>query len=242
MSSSAARATELTPAERIRSVLARAGSLTLVTEGHRCDLVGLHTVDDKGRLTLRLPTDSSPPSQALYAPSDTPTTFLEFTDVAPTAVRDRVRARVFLSGWLTPTGPVGAAGNSHRVDLARATLETASGIAAVSLDELALAAVDPSAVAEAALLTHLADAHQDVVERLTRLADPRMLHGVVRVQPFSLDRYAITLRCEYAHGHSDLRLPFPTPLREAAELGDRIQGLLSAARICRHRRHASSRP
>jgi hypothetical protein len=47
MSSSAARATELTTPERIRSVLSRAGSLTLITEGHRCDLVGLHTVVDR---------------------------------------------------------------------------------------------------------------------------------------------------------------------------------------------------
>ncbi|GAA1535859.1 hypothetical protein GCM10009730_51310 [Streptomyces albidochromogenes] len=170
MSSSAACATELTTAEWIRSVLTCTGSLTLVTDGHRSDLAGLYTVDGKGRLTLRLPAGSPLLPQATCASDDTPAPLLEFTDIAPTAVRDRVRARVYLSGRLIPSDPEGAAGRSHHLGLTRATLETASAIAAVRLDELALAAAEPLTVQESALLTHSTNAHRNVLARLSRLA------------------------------------------------------------------------
>ncbi|MFG2892295.1 DUF2470 domain-containing protein [Streptomyces sp. NPDC048248] len=241
MSPTPACADAPTAAERIRSVLARAGSLSVTTNGHRLDLVGLHTVDSKGRLRLRLPADSPLRPPAACAPGATQAALVEFTDIAPTAVRERVRARVSLSGWLTPTGPEGAtdAGADHRLDLARATLETASDIVAVRPDELALATADPLAMAEAAMLAHLADGHPDVVARLTRLADSRLLLGAVRVQPLALDRYGITLRCEYARSHCDFRFVFPTPVRAAAEAGEQIRLLLATARRCPRRRISS---
>ncbi|MEV0374396.1 DUF2470 domain-containing protein [Streptomyces sp. NPDC050636] len=231
-----------TAAERIRSVLARAESLTVTTNGHRLDLVSLHTVDDKGQLRLRLPDHSPLRPPAAGAPSATPAALVEFTDIAPTVVRERVRARVALSGWLTPTDPGGDAdgGVLHRLDIARATLETATDIVAVRLDELALAAADPLAIEEAAMLTHMADDHPDMVALLTRLADPRLLQGAVRVQPFALDRYGITLRCEYTQSHCDFRFVFSTPVRGAAQAGEQIRVLLAAAQSC-PRRHTPSR-
>ncbi|WP_374777642.1 hypothetical protein [Streptomyces sp. NBC_01310] len=65
----------------------------------------------------------------------------------------------------------------------------------------------------------LTDAHQDAVTGLTRLADPWLLRGVVRILPVALDRHALTLRCEYARQH-----------------------LLVAARACPRRRHLPARP
>ncbi|XUM02620.1 hypothetical protein ACQ86F_03320 [Streptomyces venezuelae ATCC 10712] len=44
--------TEPTAAERIRSVLVRAVSLSLTTEGRVYDLIGVHSVDGKGRISL----------------------------------------------------------------------------------------------------------------------------------------------------------------------------------------------
>lgn len=230
-----------TAAERIRSVPARAGSLSVTTDGHRLDLVGLHAVDGKGRLGLRLPAASPLRPPTACAPGATQAALVEFTDIAPTAVRARVRARVSLSGWLTPTGPEESAddGAGHRLDLARATLETASDTVAVRPDELAAAAADPPALAEAAMLTHLADGHPDLVARLTRLADSRLLLGAVRVQPLALDRYGITLRCEYARGHGDFRFVFSKRVRTATEAGDQVGLLLATARRCPRRRTSS---
>ncbi|MER5182783.1 DUF2470 domain-containing protein [Streptomyces sp. NPDC002896] len=251
MNPTTASATEPTAAERIRSVLVRAGSLTLTTDGHRYDLVGLHHVDGKGQVRLRLPADDPLVARAVCAPRGALAALLEFTDVSPTSVRARVRAKVTLSGWLALTGDTeddgddaddADDGSSLRLDLARATLETGEDMVVVGLDELVLAEADPLAVEEAALLTHLVDAHQDMVTRLARLAGPRLLQGVVRVQPVALDRYGITLRCEYASGHGDLRLLFPEPVRDPAQAGDGIHQLLAAAHACPHRRRTSPRP
>ncbi|ORT58077.1 DUF2470 domain-containing protein [Streptomyces sp. CB03238] len=231
MSAPDAPAADPTTAERIRSVLARAQSLTLTMDGHRHDLVGGHTIDDKGGLTLHPPAGSPPVTQAASAPGGAVAALLEFTDIAATSVRDRVRARVTLSGRLTRTDDPGL-----RLDTERATLETAAGTVTVGRDELVLAEADPLAVHEAAMLTHLADAHDDVVTRLTRLAEPRLLHGVVRVQPLALDRHGITLRCEYARGHRDVRVLCPDPVCEPGQAGEQIRHLLAAARACPHHR------
>ncbi|MGI5481680.1 DUF2470 domain-containing protein [Streptomyces lavendofoliae] len=97
-------------AERVRSVLTAARSLTVTTDGYRCDLVGAHALDDRGRLTLRLPGDCHLAAAVACAPRGDLAAMLQFTDVAPTAVRDRVRARVTLSGWLTDAGADDAVG------------------------------------------------------------------------------------------------------------------------------------
>ncbi|UQA97389.1 DUF2470 domain-containing protein [Streptomyces halobius] len=247
MSVTAFRATEPSAAEQARSVLAAAGSLTVSTDGYRCDLVGRHILDGKGRLWLRLPADGHLAARVACAPRGALAALLAFTDVAPIAVRDRVRSRLTLSGWLTVED---AEADSEaevdsvdlRLDLARVTLETAAGAVDVGLDELVLAEADPLTAFEARMLTHLADAHPDAVAELTRLVDPRHLHGVVRVWPLALDRYAITLRLEHARSHHDVRLPFPTPLREANQITRQIQTLLALARTCPRRRRPVTRP
>ncbi len=242
MSATDVLAGEPTHAERTLSVLTRADSLTLTTETNRYDLVGLHTVDGSGRVALRLPVDSPLAAQAASAPRGVLAGLLEFTDIAPTAVRDRVRARVTLSGWLTPGGSSQRTDDLElRLDTARASLETTAGTFAVGLDELILAEADPLAGAEAAMLTHLADSHDDVVTLLTRLADPQLLHGVVRIRPLALDRYGITLRCEYARSRRDIRLAFPARVREPAQAGEQIRQLVAAARACPNRRRAAFR-
>ncbi|MFZ3473489.1 hypothetical protein ACODT3_08790 [Streptomyces sp. 4.24] len=162
---------ELTAAERVRSVLARAVSLSLTTEGGSCDLIGLHSVDRRGRISLHPPVDGPLAARVAVAPRGSLAALLEFTDVAATAVRERVRSRVTISGWLAPAGePLD--GGRLRLDTARVTLRTAAAACAVDvgLDEIALAEPDPLAVEEAALLTHLAAAHEDMVRGLVILA------------------------------------------------------------------------
>ncbi|MFF7177654.1 DUF2470 domain-containing protein [Streptomyces sp. NPDC008121] len=230
---------EQTAPELVRSVLARAVSLSLTTEGQEYDLIGLHAVDRKGRITLRPQPDSPLAAQIASAPRGSLAALLEFTDIAPTALRDRVRARVTVSGWLAPAD--GPDGETLRLDLARVTLKTSARTTEVGLDAFALAAPDPLAVEEAAMLTHLADAHDDMVADLVVLAGARLPHGVVRVMPLAVDRHGITLRCEYREGHCDLRLLFPVTARDAAEAGEQVRQLLTTPR-CAHHRHPSPRP
>ncbi|MFF9817313.1 DUF2470 domain-containing protein [Streptomyces sp. NPDC014006] len=210
-------------AERARSVLATAWSCAVTAEGGREEFVGAHSVSDDGRLLLRLPDDSALLTAAICAPRGEPSAVLEFADVAPVPVRHRIRARLWLAGWFTPE-------DDHLAFHAtRVVLRRPSGAAVVAVDAFTAAAPDPLSEAEARLLTHLADAHPDAVERLTRLIDPGSLHGAVRVRPLAVDRHGLTLRIERARTHGDVRLPFHTPADGVAQLTERVQRLLARA-------------
>ncbi|MFD6415757.1 DUF2470 domain-containing protein [Streptomyces sp. NPDC060194] len=224
-----------TAAEHVRSVLASAWACAVTMDGCREDLVGAHGVTAGGALRLQVPADSVVAAGALVAPRGEPSVLLEFADVSPVAVRDRVRARVFLSGWLAPDG------DGLVLRPARAVLRTAAGPVCVDLDELAEALPDPLADAEAGLLMHLADSHGDAVEQLTRLVDPDSLQGVVRVTPLALDRYGLTLRLERLRGHGDVRLAFAEPVADASQVPLRMHQLLaSASRAARRRPYRTS--
>ncbi|MFJ3230851.1 DUF2470 domain-containing protein [Streptomyces sp. NPDC086787] len=210
-------------AEHARSVLAAAWSCAVTAEGGREEFVGAHTVAADGRVILRVPEDSALPAAAICAPRGEPSAVLEFADVAPVSMRNRIRARLWLAGRL-------AIEDDHLVFTpTRAVLRRASGAEVVGIDDLAEARPDPLAEAEAQLLTHLADAHPDAVERLTRLVDPDSLHGAVRVQPLAVDRHGLTLRIERARAHGDVRLPFHAPADDVSQLTERMHVLLTQA-------------
>lgn len=248
-----------TAAERVRSVIAGAESLSLITDGQEYDLIDMHVVSRRGRITLHPQADSPLTAQVARAPRGSLAALLEFTDIAPTAVRARVRAGVTVSGWLTPdrqrdatatgrgrgrgrgrgTESDTATGTALVLDPARITLRTQAGTEEVGLDEMTLAAPDPLAVEEAAMLTHLTDAHEDMVAGLVALSAPRVPRGFIRAVPLALDRHGITMRHEYPSGHCDLRLLFPTPARNAAEAGDRICRLLVAPTVTARLHHSA---
>ncbi|MFD7609322.1 DUF2470 domain-containing protein [Streptomyces sp. NPDC059828] len=231
-----ARVDEPTAAERIRSVVLASASLSLTTDGATYELTAMHTVDGKGRLRLHAPADSPLAAEAVCAPRGVFAGLAQFTDIAPVAVRDRVRARVTLSGWLTPADIQSSPDTLVlRLDAARATIDTDAGAEAVGLDELVLAQADPLAAQEAALLCHLAHDHHDVVTELSRLADPQVLRCAVRIHPLALDRYGLTLRCEYPRGHQDVRLPFPAPVGGPSGICEQVELLL--AQVRHDRRH-----
>ncbi|MER6563569.1 DUF2470 domain-containing protein [Streptomyces sp. NPDC001027] len=210
-------------AERARSVLAASWSCTVTADGGREEFVGAHTVDADGRVSLRAPEDGALRTAAICAPRGEPSAVLEFADVAPVPVRGRIRARLWLAGWFAPDDD-GLAFHATRV-----VLKESAGAVVVDLAEFAAAAPDPLAVAEAHLLTHLADAHPDAVERLTRLVHPDSLHGAVRVQPLAVDRHGLTLRIERARAHGDVRLPFHAPADDVSQLTERMHVLLAQA-------------
>ncbi|MGW4444815.1 DUF2470 domain-containing protein [Streptomyces sp. NPDC004682] len=216
-----------TNAERVRSVLARADSLSLTTDATRYELISMHTVDGGGTLRLRVPAASPLAAEAVSAPRAVLPCRLHFTDVAPTPVRDRVRSRVALAGRLTPA-EVQAEPDILvlRLDLARAALQRDGRAARIGLRELAAARPDPLATAESALLTHLDHDHADMVTELSLLADPHFHDSLLRLRPVALDRHGLVLRFEYARTHRDVRLTFPSPVRDTTELAARLDQLL----------------
>ncbi|MFE2878278.1 DUF2470 domain-containing protein [Streptomyces roseus] len=216
-----------TDAERVRSVLAAAHSMTVVTDGLRGEVRHLDGSDPMGRLHLH---PSEPGGECEHRPAIR----LEFTDIAPVPVRDRVRARVTITGrLLTPYTDEGA--DSTCMEFGRAVLETDEGRTCVGLEELDAACPDPLAPYEAGMLTHLLDDHAELVTLLLRLVRPLPAAAVLRVLPLALDRYGITLRLELHRGHQDVRLPFPSPLDDVEQSGVQIQALFSAARRRSHR-------
>ncbi|GGY40361.1 DUF2470 domain-containing protein [Streptomyces omiyaensis] len=224
-----ARATRPTPAERMRSVIAVARSMTVVTDGLRHEVHDTDGTPATGRLHLHGPTDDFGDGVPRIPIR------VELTDIAPTPVRDRVRARVTLTGLVTsPYGPEAA--GSTCVTLGQAVLEDADGRTYVPLDRLATAEPDPLAGCEAAMLHHLVADHPDLVTRLLRLAASDLKRDLVRALPLAIDRYGITLRLERPGGRHDLRLPFPTPLADADQVGPRIRSLLTTARRASHSR------
>jgi hypothetical protein len=210
-------------AERARSVLAAAWSCAVTAEGGREEFVGAHTVAEDGRVLLQVPEDSTLLAAAICAPRGEPSAVLEFADVAPVPVRNRIRTRLWMAGWFVPEDG-NLAFKATRVVLRRPT-----GAVVVDLDEFATAVSDPLATAEARLLTHLADCHGDAVERLTRLVDADSLHGAIRVQPLAVDRHGLTLRIERARAHGDVRLAFHRPADDVAQLTERMHVLLTQA-------------
>ncbi|WP_405847241.1 DUF2470 domain-containing protein [Streptomyces sp. NBC_01518] len=210
-------------AERARSVLAAAWSCAVTAEGGREEFVGAHSVDDDGRVLLQVPEDSALLAAAICAPRGEPSAVLEFADVAPVPVRNRIRSRLWLAGWFVPEE------GQLAFRATRVVLRPPTGAVVIDLDEFAAAEPDPLALAEAQLLTHLADCHSDAVERLTRLVEPDSLHGAVRVQPLAVDRHGLTLRIERARAHGDVRLPFHAPADTVSHLTERMHVLLTRA-------------
>ncbi|MFD9533465.1 DUF2470 domain-containing protein [Streptomyces sp. NPDC060010] len=222
-----------TDAERVRSILAAAHSMTVVTDGLRSEVHQMEGEDLLGRLHLHPAAPAA--GQGATAPAeDRPVIRLEFTDIAPTPIRDRVRARVTVIGHLLTPYTENSA-ESTCVEYGQAILETAEGTSYIGLEELDQAWPDPLAPYEAGMLTHLLDDHPELVTLLLRLVRPAPAAAVVRALPLALDRYGITLRLEEANGHRDARLPFPSPLDDVEQSGAQIQALLSAARRRSHR-------
>ncbi|MEV0116043.1 DUF2470 domain-containing protein [Streptomyces sp. NPDC050844] len=217
-----------TAAARARSLLATAWSCAVTTEIGRDELVGAHSVGADGTVLLVPPRDSALATAMICAPRGEPSTLLELADVSPVPVRDRIRARLWLSGSLVPDG--------ERFVFAPtcAVLHDATGERiGIDLDELAVTAPDPLAEAEARLLTHLADAHEDAVEQLTRLVHADSLNGVVRVRPLAIDQYGLTLRLERARSQADVRLSFDEPVEDVSQVTERMHILLTKARHVR---------
>ncbi|MBQ1051181.1 DUF2470 domain-containing protein [Micromonospora sp. C51] len=221
--------TTSTPAERLRTLLAGTGSLTLRTPTHRANLVGRHTVAADGRLRLALPARTEVARQLLDL-GETPAQ-IELTDLVPFPVRDRVRARATLTGWLT-LDELRGGDVTARLDLASADLIDPDGDASVDPDALADARPDPLAAHEAELLRHL-HRHPDAMRRLGRQAAAGLGVDARSVHPLRLDRHGIVLRLELPAHHQDARIGFVSPANGPRDAAAHLARLIGAHPSCR---------
>jgi hypothetical protein len=224
------RTQQPTSAERVRSVLAAAHSMTVVSDGLHTEVRRLDGAGVMSRIHVHAPTPHLPPEPG----SERIPVRLEFTDVAPTPVRDRVRARVTVTGLLAGPYRTSESDESTCMEFGQAVIEDADGRAYVTLEELEDIAPDPLADCEAGMLTHLLDAHAELIPLLLRLVRAPRTAKPTRVMPLAMDRYGITLRLECPRSHTDVRLAFPAPVAAADQAGPQIQGLLRAARRMSH--------
>jgi len=229
-------------AERVRSILAAAESLDLVAGDRRSRLIGRHTVDAEGDLIVRLPADSGL-AVGLAGGVDASA---EFTDVAPVALRNRVRAQLTLGGRLhvlgrrTGEGADPAGTVIARLDPACVQLIEGARFTLVNVAEVRAAHPDPLATYENSMLLHLVSAHGDVVALLSRLLPPEHLQGVRMIHPLRVDRYGVVLRLERPGGERDVRLAFATPLGDVSEAAVQMRILLERARLCPRRRRLNA--
>ncbi|MBM7442438.1 DUF2470 domain-containing protein [Streptomyces sp. HB132] len=224
------RTTQPTPAERVLAILTAAHSMTVVSDG--LDPVEVHRLDGTaamGHIHLHEPSESGPTPPGARIPVR-----LEFTDIAPTPVRDRTRARVTVTGLLSAPYSTEAT-DSTCMEFGQAVFEDHRGRTFVTLDTLQDTVPDPIATSEAAMLTHLMDDHGELVPLLLRLVQPQPGRGVTRVLPVAMDRYGVTLRLEYPGTHRDERLSFAKPVARLDQAGPQIHALLTAARRASHR-------
>lgn len=244
------------PAERARTVLRVATSVSLLTTPDQIQVVAVPGADATGA-PLLLARSPRYADQVGEQPC-----VLHAVDVSPTPLPDRIRGEVWLGGWLAavpdderdaaiaeladgrldadPPDPGAHLGTAFDADLLLVRLEIADvrlrdrvygGGRAVEVDPdtYAGAAPDPLADGEAEWLGHLMAAHTAEFAQLCRLVPRRARPAGARLRPVALDRYGLLLRIDSGGGHRHVRLPFPAPVDCPGRLPDAMTQLLHAA-------------
>ncbi|WP_329180731.1 DUF2470 domain-containing protein [Streptomyces sp. NBC_01477] len=223
-------------AERARTLVEGNSSPALVIPGltpaPATPLVPLrHSVGPTGDIFLLFPRDSPAVRAVRAAAGDEAAAVLEITDVAPVAVRHRIRGRARVAGWLTavPGASFETGAELLRLEVGEITLDDLWGADLVDPDEFADAAADPLALHETDILQHLAAAHADEVAALCTLVSGagRCTTGAV---PVALDRFGLRVRFHAEDGAFDARFDFRAPVRGLQDAQQAMRELFAAAR------------
>ncbi len=180
---------------------------------------------------------------------------LELTDRAAVDLREPVRGLLWISGWLwlpEPAAarrmalqvadaalPPGGGGTDRcarlldlghgatlvRLDPGSVVLSDGDGSAVLGPVDLAAARPDPFCLVEDAWLTHLDQAHPEVVVALTRHLPPALRRRDGAVRPLGVDRCGLRLRVETPDGDHDVRLAFPGGASTPEELRAQVERL-----------------
>ncbi|WJY49327.1 DUF2470 domain-containing protein [Streptomyces chengbuensis] len=251
-----------TEAERVRTLVENNASVSLTLPGARDHGPGYwepaaRTVTPEGDVVLLVPWDSPTARAAAYAQDDDLTCVMEITDVAPVAVRQRIRGRAWLAGWLTavrnedrarcerllaerhPEHAPSYTDADHpawmlvRLETGEISLDDLWGAGRVDPADLGATEPDPVAPHEADLLQHLHSAHGEQVRGLAGLLGERAGEAGAAVRdvvPLALDRFGLRLRCTTAEGRTfDARFDFPEPVQDTGALRHAMHTLFAAA-------------
>lgn len=225
--------TGLTPAERVRAILASASTLTVGIFNLTSE-VPRHAVTGDGDLLLLPPADSPERVFAVARNLPAQTVHVQAIDIGPVPHHDRVRGVVNLTGTLAPfsgqlpagvrehlIGPMG--GDAQLPVLAfspqRISLDWRCEdlpVSEVAADDYRLAFPDALLPHEADWLTHLQRDHDDAIAALAAYAAADWPGACAR--PLSLDRYGIVLRLLWQEQQRDVRLSFEHPLACGCDL------------------------
>ncbi len=188
-------------------------------------------VTREGDVHLLFPADAPPVRAATHAQDDELRTVLEIADVAPVAVPHRIRARAWVSGWLTRVPERAEPGRMMlRLEVGEISVDDLWGSDLVEPEDFGAAAADPLAGHEAGLLQHLHSAHGEQVRLLGSLLGARAgLAHTERAVPLALDRFGLRIRFTGEGQCFDARFDFPRPVRDLADLRRAMHRLFSAA-------------
>ena len=246
------------PAERARTIAARGGRAVLLRSEPDQDTTSadriephLHHVHADGTVTVLLAEDHP---MLLAALDNRLPAMVEVADRAPVALREPVRALLWVTGLLTGLRgeqareqallvaderadsrllDVGHGFGVLRLTPASLVLADSEGTSSISPPEFATASPDPFCEYEDNWLRHLDSAHRDVVGMLTRLLPETLRGGNVR--PLGLDRYGLRLRVEAAGGDHDVRLAFANPVDTPQGLAVELRRMVGCPFLARTR-------
>lgn len=207
-----AAAAVVAPAVRARSAVEAASSVDLVWDDGAATVADGVTAMPDGGLAWDVEEGSALHARLVRAAREDSDVGVcaAVTDVAPRAVRDRVRGHLALAGWLVATPGTGAR-TAYRVRLGAEEVvwhETGTAPRHLDPEEYRGAAPDPLAAWEADLLLglgreiRLEAALADLTRRCPGVG------AVARVTPLRVERTGLVMRADLGAGVRDVRLRF----------------------------------
>jgi hypothetical protein len=187
-------------------------------------------------------------SPGLVPPVGQAAVMLELADRAAVDLREPVRGLLWITGWLWLPEPraarrmalqvadvrphdrlldLGHGATLVRLDPGSAVLADADGSAALTPVDLAAAQPDPFCRLEDHWLSHLEEAHPEVLIALARHLPPALAHSRgARVRPLGVDRCGLRLRVETPTRDHDVRLAFKKEATTPEELREQVNTLV----------------
>ncbi len=242
-SPSPSRALAAGAAERARTVATRpAASIHALGLGTSSPLAATTTAD--GEVLVVVPRTGGLAGRVHAAPEGDLPARLTVTCRSLLPLRNPLRARLELAGWLTPLAArdepervmafadaspadvlldVGLTATLLRLDVAEVLLHEGGACTEITPEEYAAARPDPLGAAEGDLIAAHAGPLGELCLRV------RAWTGDDDVHLLGLDRFGVLFRVEHRRGCYDLRTPFPAPLSDADGFPAAVQGLLSCS-------------
>ncbi|WP_100500444.1 DUF2470 domain-containing protein [Geodermatophilus chilensis] len=231
-------------AERARTVATRPAASVQALGLGTSRLLAAATLED-GRVLVVVPRSGGLATAVREAPDGDLAAKVTVTSRSARPLRNPLRARLELAGWLTPVPAedeaelalafavvrpdpvlldVGLTATLLRLDVAEVLLHEGGGWTEVTPEEYAAARPDPLGAAEDDLVAEHAGPLAALCARVQAWA------GDDRVHLLGLDRHGVLFRVEPRTGCYDLRTPFPAPLTSTGELSAAVRTLLTCVR------------